>query len=314
MLGRARVLPFLRDRTAAASELSVAVAQPDHATALERIVSQAPVRHVHVGAFLDTIDEPLIRERRLWAVLEQDEVVGALQYYRGLSWAVRGGTGLDVRFAEVVARFLDRYGAASEIIFGTRRAVDAVLARTQSHGWHPIEIRLQELLAVPGSYRDDRPAPAGFVMRRAMLADMPWLLEAHAGMCIEDLGVDQVRRHPESYTRYFRDLIGRGRVFVGEVEGHPVFKAETPLQSHQARLVEGVFTVPDARGRGYATYAMVWLARAAARRGLQACLYVHRRNRGARRIYQRIGFERVAAWQTVKLTSAPRSSSDPIVL
>jgi GNAT superfamily N-acetyltransferase len=274
------------------------------------------VRHVHVGAFLDTIEQPLLRSHHLWAVVDGSELIGALQHFRGLSWAAPGHGTLDARLADAITGFVDRYGGASEIVFGPERGVDALLERGRAHGWHPVEIRRQELLAVAEravSGRAEDP-PDGFSLRSATPDDLGWLMEAHAAMCIEDLGQDQVRRHPDSYQRYFRDLIGRRAVFVGEVEGTPLFKAETPLESRQARLVEGVYTCPGARGRGYASWSMIRLSREAHRDGRRACLYVHRRNAVARRLYRRIGYERICPWTTVKLTSAPRGGGEPVVL
>jgi GNAT superfamily N-acetyltransferase len=292
------------------------VATADHAEAIDRLIARAPVRHVHVGAFLETIEQPLLRAQHLWAVLDRGELIGALQHFRGLSWAAPGHGALDPRLAEAITRFVDRYGGASEIVFGPDRAVNTLLERARAHGWHPVEIRRQELLAVPSGGRIPalEPPPGGFRLRVAEPADLGWLMEAHAAMCVEDLGQDQVRRHPDSYRRYFRDLIGRDSVFVGEVGGERLFKAETPLESREARLVEGVYTNSEARGRGYASWAMIWLSRQAERDGRRACLYVHRRNAVARRLYRRIGYERVCPWTTVKLTSAPRGGGEPVVL
>jgi GNAT superfamily N-acetyltransferase len=310
-------LPRLKSwRARSSTDPSIVLAGPEHAAAVERLAAQAPARHVHVGSFVETIDQPMLRERRLWVVLEGDAVIAALQHYRGLSWAVAGHGDLDPRLADVLSRFVDRHGAATEIVFGPDRATHALLERARARRWHPVEIRRQELLAAPRTWKlsDLGPPPEGFSLRPAVPGDLAWLMEAHAGMCVEDLGQDQVRRHPESYRRYFRDLIGRGRVWVGESSGEPIFKAETPLESATARLVEGVYTVPAARGHGYAGWSMAWLTRRAEADGRCACLYVHRRNDVARRLYRRIGYAQVCRWTTVKLTSAPRGGHEPVVL
>jgi GNAT superfamily N-acetyltransferase len=317
VLGRARTLPRLKSwRARSSGDPSVVVAGPEHVAALERLVESSAARHVHVGSFIDTIGQPMLREHRLWVVLDGDTVLAALQHFRGLSWATPGSGDLEPRLAEVLSRFVDRRGAATEIVFGPDRATHALLERARARRWHPVEIRRQELLAASRGSREAarEPAPAGYSLRPAAPDDLEWLMEAHAGMCVEDLGQDQVRRHPDSYRRYFQDLIGRRCVWVGESAGEPVFKAETPLESAQARLVEGVYTVPAARGRGYAGWSMAWLTQRASADGRCACLYVHRRNDVARRLYRRIGYQQVCRWTTVKLTSAPRGGHEPVVL
>lgn len=317
MLGRARTLPRLRSwRPRKAGDPTISVAGADHLDALRSLVAQSPARHVHVGSFLGRIAHPAGRERQIWIVVEGDRLLGALQHYRGLSWAVPGHGDLDPALAEALARFVDVQGAATEIVFGPDRATHALLEHARSRRWHPVEIRCQELLATPAAGPVPRPGapPDDFSLRPAFPADLEWLLEAHAGMCVEDLGQDQVRRHPDSYRRYFRDLIRKRSVFVGECAGEPIFKAETPLESENARLVEGVYTIPEARGRGYAGWAVAWLSRLAVEDGRQACLYVHRRNGVARRLYRRIGYQRVCPWTTVKLSSAPRGGREPVVL
>ena len=70
----------------------------------------------------------------------------------------------------------------------------------------------------------------------------------------------------------------------------------------------------SAGGQVYAGWSMAWLTREAEADGRCACLYVHRRNDVARRVYRRIGYARVCRWTTVKLTSAPRGGHEPVVL
>jgi predicted GNAT family acetyltransferase len=225
-----------------------------------------------------------------------------VQQHRGICWAIDPPRRDDPRLVEALAELTARQVRFSETVFGPEREVAGVVELCRAAGVDTVELRRQQMMACPAPRSlVASPSGGGFVLRSAVRRDMDWLLAAHGAMCLEDLGVDQVSRNPESYARYFDGLARLRRIVVGELCGRPVFKAEIALESREAWLIEGVYTAPGARGQGCATRAMLWLAEMAQRYGRTACLYVNRCNEGAIRVYRRVGFEDVSPWATALL-------------
>lgn len=320
---------FLRPRRevqVAPPGLTVVPAESRHFRRARQIVAADPVMNVHVGAMLPPAAADAGAGLAHWALLDGPRTIGVVQQYRGVCWALDAERRADARLTAALASVLARCTRFSEIVFGPEAEVRAVIEACRARGVDLLELRRQEMMAcrVPkvGALAGQRPGgrpghdvealpesgPDGFTLRAAARRDLRWLLVAHGAMCREDLGVDQVAKNPEGYSRYFQDLIRRRRMFVGEVGGRPVFKAEIAQESREASLVEGVYTEPGARGRGYATVAMAWLADLSRTRGRVACLYVHRRNTGAIRVYERVGFEIVSPWATAIVTRDGRRS------
>jgi predicted GNAT family acetyltransferase len=301
---------FLRSRRAleAHGGFQVMAAEPRHLRRARQIVAGAPVMNVHVGATLPI--PPVDREPGVffWAILDGPRTIGIVQQHRGMCWAVEPQRRGDPRLAPTLADVLARQIRFGEIIFGPEVEVRATIDCARARGIDLVEIRRQEMMACPVPRSDGSPPTRGFVLRPAARRDLKWLLHAHGAMCREDLGVDQVARNPEGYARYFQDLIRRRRMFIGEVDNRPVFKAEIALESRGGGLIGGVFPGPAARGRGHASLATLWLSELALSRGGQACLYVHRRNETAIRVYRRIGFETVSPWATAIMTRDGRRS------
>ncbi len=266
----------------------------------EAIVESSPIENVHVGAYLWTFDGGGGPGERVKGLRRAGRLVALVQSCRGVSWAMRPELRADPELPLAVARHIASIAQGEEVFFGPEPEARRVLDALRPRGLYPTELRHQEMMAAPELFGARLPRVDGaFRLRPARPDDLAWLLATHSAMCLEDLGIDQVARHRAGYERYFRMLVDERRVYVGELEGVRVFKAETPIESVGARMIEGVYTDPEARGRGLASYAMARLQRRAARDGLRACLYVHKRNEGARRLYRNLGFRVVCPWLTV---------------
>ncbi len=310
MLSGRRAASLLRRAvTPTPARLHVAPAESSHRRAVEAVVASAPVTHAHVGAYFN---EALRHGAGLWVLLDGALVVGAIQRLRGVSWAIAPEVAESAATVAALADFVARWSAVQEIVFGPQAQLQRVLSDAAPRGLATMELRQQVML------RCDTPLlPAldsqSVTLRAAEPRDLAWLLRAHAAMCREDLGVDQVARNPEGYRRHFHELIQRNLCFVGESNGRPVFKAEAPVVSDQAWMFEGVYTETASRGRGIATRAMAELTIQAAGRGFVPCLYVHRRNTGALHVYNRIGYREVTPWTTALVSRDAPSPGGPLM-
>jgi predicted GNAT family acetyltransferase len=278
-----------------------------HYQRAREIVAAAPALNVHVGAFLPARTGERFAGVLHWALLDGPRTIGLVQQHRGVCWAIDSSNRADPRLPRMLSELMERQVRFTESVFGPEHEVEGLARHCGAVGIELAEMRRQQMMVCPRS-RPMAPGSSvgGFVLRPAVRRDISWLLEAHAAMCREDLGVDQVARNPQGYARYFDHLVRQRRMVVGELHQAPIFKAEIALESREAWLIEGVYTAPEARGRGCATRAMAWLAEMAVERGRMACLYVHRRNEIAVRVYKRVGFEVISPWATALLVRAGR--------
>jgi len=292
---------FVRSRPGtrgAATGLEIVPAAADLYPAARAIVAAAPILHVHIGARLRQGGAGR-GTPELWALLDGEVPAAFVQRGRGVAWAIDVPRKGDERVTTALGHFVASSPMSHEILFGPEDEVARILDAARKYGRKLVEIRRQQMMATTGPPAPDKPvAVRGFAMRASLRPDLPWLLDTHAAMCREDLGVDQVGRNRSAYESYFSGLIKRGRSYVIEVQGRRVGKAEVPLTSDHAWLVEGVFTVPELRGQGLATRMMAELVAAAWADHRATCLYVHRRNKRAVAVYERVGFQTISPWTT----------------
>lgn len=92
------------------------------------------------------------------------------------------------------------------------------------------------------------------------------------------------------------------RVFVVEVPepARIVSCALLNVEGHDAGLIGGVYTLPAARGRGYASACVAALSLDLQREGKLPCLFYE--NPVAGRIYEHLGFEEIGQWTVLYLS------------
>jgi GNAT superfamily N-acetyltransferase len=101
-----------------------------------------------------------------------------------------------------------------------------------------------------------------------------------------------LERFGEEWEKRVKDAVYRGMAYGAYENDALTSIATTPEIIDNIAFVRGVHTIPSSRGRGLATSAVSALVREWIRLGKEAALWVAEDNIPARRIYEKIGFQR----------------------
>lgn len=138
-------------------------------------------------------------------------------------------------------------------------------------------------------------------VRRVQLDELDPIFLASVKMHREETLEDPLEKNAASFRRHVRYRIENGRTF-GWFDDHRrlLFKADVSTRCAQGAQISGVYTAPQVRNQGIATRAMRDLCALLFHEGLpRLTLYVNQTNGAARRVYQKIGFEFVAPYETI---------------
>ncbi len=184
---------------------------------------------------------------------------------------------------------------------GERRAIEALWERV-AQWWGPSvrEYRWSQplLAAMPDAELPVLP-PAG--LRAARDAEAELVFPAAVAMFREEVGVDPLRGDGgRGYRRRVGELIRQRRTYVVIEDGQVLFKADVGALFGPVAQIHGVWTRPEARGRGIGRRAMAELTRAVRRdHAAQVSLYVNDFNEPARRAYAAAGYRQVGELATI---------------
>lgn len=129
-------------------------------------------------------------------------------------------------------------------------------------------------------------------LRPAVPADLSRLVPLAVAMHREDLGEDPLRPDADAYVRHVGMRVASGRVFVVEQGGKLLFKVDLGTRCTWGAQLEGVYTVPEARGQGIARRALATLCDQLLRDLPRITLHVREDNAPAVALYERLGFRR----------------------
>jgi GNAT superfamily N-acetyltransferase len=149
--------------------------------------------------------------------------------------------------------------------------------------------RVQAFMSVA---RGDVLGPGGAGMRCASVADLDAVVPLVARYRVED-GLSNAGEDHSAWIRsHTQERIHAGHLFVVEERGRIVFTGAFNFAGRAGAGLGGIYTVPDARGRGIAGRATADLCRIALETGPVATLHVDPRNAAAIRAYERAGLRR----------------------
>ena len=201
---------------------------------------------------------------------------------------VPSGAGCDA-FAPAVVRGKPR------MIIGEERAVDELWSAAELHMPRPRDDRSGQ----PVYVIEQPPEPGGTGLREATLSDIDQLVPACAAAHMEEIGIDPMRRDPESFRWRTRAQIEDGRSWLWREGDVVLFKAEASAWTPSAVQLQQVWVDPEARNNGYAQRGMRDLCRMLLGRVPTVCLFVRPENAVAIHVYESIGMRRTIAYRSL---------------
>ena len=255
-------------------------------------------RHLLEGLFVASRIEAVgLDARRLGAEIwgfGRGRDLSALCYSGVNMWPVGADRDAARAFADQARRVARRCSS----IVGEASAV-LQMWEALAPDWGPArEVREdQPLLAIA----KDPDVPSDPAVRRVRPDELDILLPASVSMFTEEVGISPIGPDGGAlYRARVAELVGQERSFARIEGGRVLFKAEVGAATREGCQVQGVWVAPELRGRGRGTAGMAAVVRAArASIAPVVSLYVNAFNVPARRMYDRVGFERVGTFASV---------------
>lgn len=262
------------------------------------VLGRAPARHNLILGILD-----VVRRRpdsyqgfRLWAVRNGGVVAAAVQTP---PYNLAVAEPLDMAALEPLAASILREGVRLPGVVGGVAEAEAFASAWVSRAGGDTQAITRQGIYELTAVRDRGNAEGA--PRIATDADLELVAGWHDDFIIE--AVPEFNGDLASRSRRVRSTIEEGGYWLWEAGGRPVAMTGTSPAPPDGTRVGPVYTLPEARGHGYATALVAHASAAALERGGRACyLHTDLANATSNAMYQRIGYERVCEAVDLRFT------------
>jgi ribosomal protein S18 acetylase RimI-like enzyme len=138
-------------------------------------------------------------------------------------------------------------------------------------------------------------------LRLATLEDLREVVLAHAQFAVEDRGINPLQGQVFGFVRRCARRIKRRRTWIWSEDGKLRFKADAVTQTPDVAYLEGIWTHPDFRGKGYGLRCLSQLTRALLSESRSVCLIVSADRTTAQSFYLKAGFKPIGHYESIYL-------------
>ncbi len=213
----------------------------------------------------------------------QGALRAVLNRYR-TGWVVYGQEDTDW---EGLAQVVDRHPAGAVRLQDNPGGIASFLPylRRYRAAW----VKEEEVMRLERERFCPQPMPQGPVVRRAEPADLEALVRFYGN-------AEEMRRTPQAVA----DPLVYRRIWLAEEDGAILAAALTNAEAMGLAMVGGVYTLPQARGRGLGQAVVSGLCAELLAEGWTPVLYWGNPAAGA--LYRKLGFRPIGTWRSVQLT------------
>lgn len=180
-------------------------------------------------------------------------------------------------------------------LVGPKAAADGLWERLRARHRGPVRVRANQPLYLlrPEALRPgDDPG-----VRRAVEGDAELIAEHSARMILGELGYDP-RTTRSTFTAGVRRAIAQGAWWLWREGGELRFQCNVGPRTAATAQLQGVWTPPEQRGKGYASIGLAAVAKRLFDTEATLTLYVNDFNGPALALYERLNFVRVGTFAT----------------
>ena len=227
-----------------------------------------------------------------------DLVLGALRtppHRLNLAHEGHGVAGIDALVRYLVDAEIAIPGVVGEEALAEAFVKRWCLATGQVAESRPRHGRIQNLYEV---VRVVPPAGVPGSLRPARATERELIVQWETGFAV-DAGLPAVEREAAYIARFVDEGLADRSFFVWEVDGSPAATARLRAVGEIGARVSGVYTPEDKRGHGYASALTAALSTRVLASGRWCCLFADADNPLTNRIYQRIGYTKVATFADI---------------
>jgi predicted GNAT family acetyltransferase len=138
-------------------------------------------------------------------------------------------------------------------------------------------------------------------LRLATLDDIEQIIPVHAQMAFDESGINPIERDAPGFRKRVAHRIEMGRTWVWTNHEKLIFKADVVSDTPEQIYLEGIYTNPEERGKGFGLRAISQLSRTLLASTRSLCVLVNEKNRQAHLFYQRAGYKLRGYYDTIYL-------------
>ncbi len=138
-------------------------------------------------------------------------------------------------------------------------------------------------------------------LRLATPDDLELILPVHAQMAFDESGVNPLEVDPVGFRERCLRRIEQGRTWVWIESGKLIFKTDIVSDTGSGVYLEGIWTAPEHRGKGYGLNCVSELGHLLLQRVDSICVLVNEQSVAAHEFYKRAGFKFRSVYDTIFL-------------